>query len=295
MKKLFRYLIPLLAFVTPVMAVNQMGDFEEDATVIVFERLTTAAGAPSDFSDALEADDVKIYKGSSTTEKTSTNGITVDSSFDSGDRGVGILMISIDTSNDTGDAGFWVADAEYVVIVDPDTEQLDSTTITAPVAQFSITNRSQPSVTGAVDWTTAEKEQIRSRLAMDGTQTDPTTNTGTIESILEDTNELQTDDVPALIAGITGERDDPAKNVAYSFDIVMFSSSTGDPTSGLSVVGQRAIEGGAFAAMTGTISEIGSGFYTVNASAADMNGDRISWRFTATGANPRSVTIYTQP
>ena len=40
---------------------------------------------------------------------------------------------------------------------------------------------------GSTDWTAGEREQIRFRLAMDGTQTDPTTNTGTIEDILADT------------------------------------------------------------------------------------------------------------
>ncbi len=34
------------------------------------------------------------------------------------------------------------------------------------------------------DWTTGEREQIRFRLAMDGTQADPTTDVGTIEEIL---------------------------------------------------------------------------------------------------------------
>jgi hypothetical protein len=40
------------------------------------------------------------------------------------------------------------------------------------------------------DWTAAEREQIRFRLAMDGTQTDPTTGTGTLESILADTDAI---------------------------------------------------------------------------------------------------------
>lgn len=38
------------------------------------------------------------------------------------------------------------------------------------------------------DWSATEREQIRFRLAMDGTQTNPTTNTGTIEDILADTS-----------------------------------------------------------------------------------------------------------
>jgi len=40
------------------------------------------------------------------------------------------------------------------------------------------------------DWTTAEKNQIRFRLAMDGPQTDPTTGTGTLEDILADTDAI---------------------------------------------------------------------------------------------------------
>jgi hypothetical protein len=41
-----------------------------------------------------------------------------------------------------------------------------------------------------VDWTAEEKNQIRFRLAMDGTQSDPTTGTGTIEDILTDTTAI---------------------------------------------------------------------------------------------------------
>jgi len=42
----------------------------------------------------------------------------------------------------------------------------------------------------ASDWSAAEKEQIRFRLAMDGSQTDPTTAVGTMEDILADTDSL---------------------------------------------------------------------------------------------------------
>ncbi len=59
-----------------------------------------------------------------------------------------------------------------------------------------------PSGAGSSDWTATEREQIRFRLALDGTQTNPTTGTGTIEDILADTNELQTDNVPGLISAL---------------------------------------------------------------------------------------------
>lgn len=45
---------------------------------------------------------------------------------------------------------------------------------------------------GVADWTTAEKNQIRFRLAMDGPQTDPTTGLGTLEDILADTDAIDT-------------------------------------------------------------------------------------------------------
>jgi hypothetical protein len=42
------------------------------------------------------------------------------------------------------------------------------------------------------DWTAGEREQIRYRLAIDGTQTDPTTGVGTLEDILADTDAIDT-------------------------------------------------------------------------------------------------------
>ena len=70
---------------------------------------TGALVAPS---SAFSTSDFRIYKDGSATEKTSTNGITVTSPFDSI---VGKHLIEIDTSNSTGDSGFWAAGSEYRV------------------------------------------------------------------------------------------------------------------------------------------------------------------------------------
>lgn len=70
---------------------------------------TGALVAPS---SAFAASDFRIYKDGSATEKTSTNGITVTSPFDSI---TGKHLIEIDTSNSTGDVGFWAAGSEYRV------------------------------------------------------------------------------------------------------------------------------------------------------------------------------------
>ncbi len=53
------------------------------------------------------------------------------------------------------------------------------------------------------------------------------------------------------------------------------------------------IDGGAFASATGSASEVGNGVYSFDASAADMNGDIIIFKFTATGADPFITTIST--
>lgn len=70
---------------------------------------TGALVAPS---SAFAASDFRIYKDGSAAEKTTTNGITVTSPFDSI---VGKHLIEIDTSNSTGDSGFWAAGSEYRV------------------------------------------------------------------------------------------------------------------------------------------------------------------------------------
>ncbi|MFN3075348.1 MAG: hypothetical protein ABT940_00425 [Alphaproteobacteria bacterium] len=89
------------------------------------------------------------------------------------------------------------------------------------------------------------------------------------------------------------------KNTALSnFTFLMVSSSDHiTPSTGLTVAATRSIDGGAFAACTnsGTIAEVGNGIYRINFSTTDLNGDVITVRFTATGADDRYLTIKTQP
>lgn len=85
------------------------------------------------------------------------------------------------------------------------------------------------------------------------------------------------------------------KNQSMShFDVFMVDSTdhrTGK--TGLTVSGQRSIDGGAFEAVGGSIAEIGYGHYDFGPLAADTNGDMIIWRFTASGADATSITIFT--
>lgn len=117
---------------------NYLGDFAEDSTIYI-PPFTTVAGAGGLVAplSAFEAADLVIYKDNGASQKTSANGVTMTSPFDSV---VGVHAVTIDTSNDTGDTGFWVAGADYSVMLLPD-ETVDGQTVGACIATFSIENR----------------------------------------------------------------------------------------------------------------------------------------------------------
>src|SRR5262245_32478094 len=113
-----------------------LGDFTEDFTAVTCMFTTHAStGAPVAPLSAFEANDVKIYKNGNAAEKTTTNGVTMTSPFDSI---TGLHCLTIDTSNDTGDSGFWVAGAVYTLVLSPDTETVDSVAVAKVIGQFGI-------------------------------------------------------------------------------------------------------------------------------------------------------------
>ena len=85
------------------------------------------------------------------------------------------------------------------------------------------------------------------------------------------------------------------KNVAFSdFEFPMrLSSDHYTAATGKTVTGERSIDGGAFAAVTGTISEVGDGVYQFDAAQADTNGDSITWKFSAAACDDTIVTFKT--
>jgi hypothetical protein len=107
---------------------NWLGDVPEDYTTVVCMFTThDGNGAPVAPLSAFEAADVKIYKNGVNTEKTTTNGVTMTSPFDSI---VGLHCVVIDTSNDTGDSGFWTTGGggTYTIVLNPDTETVNGQT-----------------------------------------------------------------------------------------------------------------------------------------------------------------------
>ena len=60
------------------------------------------------------------------------------------------------------------------------------------------------------------------------------------------------------------------------------------------VTGAKSIDGAAFAAVVGTIAEVGSGVYQCDFTAADTNGDVITYKFSATDSDDTIVTVTTR-
>lgn len=170
---------------------NYQGDFDEDATVYIDFTTNDGAGGAVAPSSAFESADVKIYKNGSATEKTSTNGLTMTSPFDSV---VGYHVLAIDTSDDTSDSGFWVTGADYAVILDPD-ETVDGQSIASVIGTFSIENRSEVDLSGIANVGSAVHRPASSYTLTTGTQS---ANTYTATEALDGTNHEHTDDTGAM-------------------------------------------------------------------------------------------------
>lgn len=81
----------------------------------------------------------------------------------------------------------------------------------------------------------------------------------------------------------------PVQNIALPnipFTFVAASDHVTPVTGATGTAVTRSIDGGGFGAGTGTISEVANGAYSYDASAADMNGGIIMFRFTGTGGTP---------
>lgn len=127
---------------------------------------------------------------------------------------------------------------------------------------------------------------------------------GDLAAILADTNELQTDwanggRLDLLVDAVKAKTDNLpsgiAKNVALSnFPFTMVDATDfATPETGLTVTAQVSKDGAPFAAMTNAVAEVGNGVYTIDITAAEMNADTVSLKFTATGAAQRVVVLKT--
>lgn len=82
------------------------------------------------------------------------------------------------------------------------------------------------------------------------------------------------------------------KNTALTGFLFVMYDSGGAPKTGLTVTGQRSLDGAAFAATANSPTEVGSGVYAITLAAADLNGDVVGLRFTAAGADATNITLF---
>ena len=101
------------------------------------------------------------------------------------------------------------------------------------------------------------------------------------------------DDISNVSGGTLSIR--PVKNAVFgNFMFPMYDATTKAPLAGLTVTAQRAIDGGGFASCANAVSSVGSGVYKIDLAAADLNGDKVMFKFTATGADVQLVELFTQ-
>lgn len=183
-----------------------IGDFPEDFPSVPCMFTTHASsGAPVAPLSAFEATDVIIYKNGSGTQKTSTNGVTMTSPFDSI---AGLHCLTIDTSDDTGDSGFWTAGAVYTLVLSPD-ETVDGVAVAKVIGQFGL-------ALGGVALTAAA---IRSAVGLASANLD--TQLSTIDDFLDT-------EVAAIKAKTDNLPSDPAdaSDISGSFSTVNSTLST---------------------------------------------------------------------
>lgn len=84
-----------------------------------------------------------------------------------------------------------------------------------------------------------------------------------------------------------------AKNVAFPNFMFTMVDADGIVMTGLTVAGTTSLDGVAFVGCANAVSEVGSGYYKINFTQAEMNGDIISFIFTGTAAQQRNITLVT--
>lgn len=112
-----------------------LGDLAVGTMVSIPFSTHEAAGGNVAPSSAFEIADIRVYRGASATQRSSSSGMTMTSPFDSL---TGVHMVEIDTSDDT-DTGFFASGYLYHVMLAPDTETVDGQTLTGVhLASFGI-------------------------------------------------------------------------------------------------------------------------------------------------------------
>ena len=181
--------------------VSFFGDYDTTETIdIPFNTFSSDDPSASVTITNLALGDIKIHKDGAVAQRTETAGVTVSVDFDGQ---TGAHMVHIDLSDNTH-AGFYAAGSRYQVRIEGTT--VDGATINSWIGAFSIGCTLRPVTAGrtlVVDAAGLADANVV-KVGPTGAGTVQTANdmSGDIDDILGDTNELQGDDVPTLIAAL---------------------------------------------------------------------------------------------
>ena len=85
------------------------------------------------------------------------------------------------------------------------------------------------------------------------------------------------------------------KNTAFANFHFAMRDTSGNLATGLTVTAERLIDAGAFAACANAVVEESAGLYRIDLATTDLNGECITFKFTAAAARPTLITIITNP
>lgn len=159
---------------------SQYKEAIRDSTIRFMYTLNDSSGGQVDPSDGFEAADFRIYKDGGTSQRSSTAGYTVSNTFDTV---TGLGLFSIDLSDNT-DAGFYEVGSQYDVMLIPDTETVDSQTITAKIGSFLITDGAKFYPDGYV-WVDTVNGAAGTTVGTNGTPGNPTDSLADARTICE--------------------------------------------------------------------------------------------------------------
>lgn len=309
MKRILILVALLIAVPTLSIAQNYQGDYANGKTVYCFFSTWDSTGAMATLSGSPA---VRSYKDSSDTESGST-GITLNVDADSR---TGMNRVIIDTSQDTS---FYAADHHFTVVITAGTVSGVSK-VGTPVCSFSLYNRSLMQVGQALARSDASsplggtfdpstdslQAQIDSAISctancssnfgafFDNSAAASTAILGNVTTIKGKTDQLVftvTNRVDSTPNGTFNVQ----KNIAFpNFPIWMLSPS-GNGVTGAAVTCRVQKDGGAWSSSTtNPITEIGLGLYNWNATAAELNANKVAVQCTATGAQTYRTNVTPQ-
>jgi len=116
--------------------------------------------------------------------------------------------------------------------------------------------------------------------------TDTSTNAGTAASSAANAD--------AGVTFLLGNDQVYPKNTAVPDFVFYMENTDGSPGIGKTVTVKLGLDGGAFAAPAGAISEISDGWYKVSFTDVEFDGDEVAFIATATGAKQTNIKIRTQ-